>query len=100
MQRQALYACGTCLEQTNQLAGVCLACSLVCHDGHTLYELYTKRNFCCDCGNSLFSESSKCHLFPVCEQYTVPQLQCRVYNVLLVRALAFLCAPLGEVPDK
>ena len=66
MQRQALYACGTCMDQTNKLAGVCLACSLTCHDGHTLYELYTKRNFRCDCGNSLFAESSKCHLFLVC----------------------------------
>ena len=26
------------------LAGVCLACSLHCHEGHDLYELYTKRS--------------------------------------------------------
>lgn len=46
-----------------QPAGICLACSLECHDGHDLFELYTKRNFRCDCGNSRFSNLS-CKLFP------------------------------------
>lgn len=41
VNRQALYACSTCT--TTESAGVCLACSLTCHDGHDLYELYTKR---------------------------------------------------------
>lgn len=58
--RQALYACATC--KTDGDAGVCLACSLECHDGHELYELYTKRNFRCDCGNSKFL-GFKCSLF-------------------------------------
>lgn len=31
-------------------SGICLACSLNCHDKHELIELYTKRNFQCDCG--------------------------------------------------
>ena len=39
--RQALYACATC--DPENLAGVCLACSLECHEGHELFELYTKR---------------------------------------------------------
>ena len=43
MYRQALYACGTCSSEDGDPGGVCLACSLHCHDGHTLYELYTKR---------------------------------------------------------
>ena len=54
MYRQALYACGTCSssgggsddgddQEQSEPGGVCLACSLHCHDGHTLYELYTKR---------------------------------------------------------
>lgn len=30
---------------TDQLAGICLACSYHCHDGHELVELYTKRYF-------------------------------------------------------
>nr|CAG4634848.1 EOG090X07TK [Alona affinis] len=65
VKRQALYACITCMKNSNgktQLAGVCLACSLDCHSSHEMVELYTKRNFCCDCGNSKFP--SKCSLNP------------------------------------
>jgi hypothetical protein len=32
--------------------GVCLACSIHCHDGHDVNELYNKMDFRCDCGNS------------------------------------------------
>lgn len=60
--RQALYACATCTPSPNT-AGVCLACSLECHDGHELYELYTKRNFKCDCGNDKFPDLV-CKLYP------------------------------------
>lgn len=42
-------------------AGICLACSYHCHEGHELIELYTKRNFRCDCGNAKF-ENKKCNL--------------------------------------
>ncbi|XP_075224262.1 putative E3 ubiquitin-protein ligase UBR7 [Lycorma delicatula] len=63
MKRQALYACKTCFDSNNKLAGVCLACSYHCHEGHDLVELYTKRNFRCDCGNSLFGDK-KCNLEP------------------------------------
>lgn len=56
INRQALYACLTCVpeskEKPEKRAGVCLACSYKCHDGHDLIELYTKRNFRCDCGTS------------------------------------------------
>ncbi|PVD32361.1 hypothetical protein C0Q70_07794 [Pomacea canaliculata] len=55
IQRQALYACATC--SSTEPAGICLACSYQCHEGHELYELYTKRFFRCDCGNSKFPES-------------------------------------------
>lgn len=41
VSRQALYACATCDPETS--AGVCLACCLECHEGHELFELYTKR---------------------------------------------------------
>ena len=34
--------------------GICLACSYHCHDGHEMVELYTKRNFKCDCGTPRF----------------------------------------------
>ncbi|KAL0267397.1 UNVERIFIED_CONTAM: hypothetical protein PYX00_009681 [Menopon gallinae] len=60
--RQPLYACATCNPPSaGNLAGVCLACSYRCHEGHDLVELYTKRNFRCDCGNSLFP-NNKCNL--------------------------------------
>ena len=67
MKRQALYSCITCQKEKAEgdcLAGVCLACSFKCHEGHQLVELYTKRNFACDCGNKKFSESFSCKLNP------------------------------------
>lgn len=66
MKRQALYSCLTCIPEAKETpekrAGICLACSFHCHDGHELIELYTKRNFRCDCGNSKFG-NNKCNLF-------------------------------------
>lgn len=55
MKRQALYACLTCAPEGakndfSKCIGICLACSLKCHDKHEVVELYTKRNFHCDCG--------------------------------------------------
>lgn len=38
-----------------------MACCLHCHEGHDLIELYTKRNFRCDCGNTKFTDF-KCKL--------------------------------------
>ncbi|CAL8111594.1 unnamed protein product [Orchesella dallaii] len=66
MKRQALYACLTCNPKGApfaQAAGVCLACSYKCHEGHELVELFTKRNFRCDCGNKRFPDNS-CQLQP------------------------------------
>lgn len=58
--RQALYACMTCAPESradeDKRAGICLACSLQCHEGHELIELYTKRNFRCDCGGKRMPE--------------------------------------------
>jgi E3 ubiquitin-protein ligase UBR7 len=69
--RQAIYACKTCRpnatgSDADDVAGVCLACSYACHEGHDLYELYTKRNFKCDCGNSRMKNErgGQCSLFP------------------------------------
>ncbi|CAG9579109.1 unnamed protein product [Danaus chrysippus] len=67
IKRQALYACMTCCSEAKsdpaKRAGLCLACSLTCHENHELIELYTKRNFRCDCGNSKFN-SNPCQLAP------------------------------------
>lgn len=62
VKRQALYACNTCSPKGGEAAGVCLACSYKCHEGHDLFELYTKRNFRCDCGNGKFKQ--QCKLYP------------------------------------
>ncbi|XP_071730676.1 uncharacterized protein [Rutidosis leptorrhynchoides] len=61
MKRQAIFSCLTCTPDGN--AGVCTACSLSCHDGHEIIELWTKRKFKCDCGNSKFGETY-CKLLP------------------------------------
>jgi E3 ubiquitin-protein ligase UBR7 len=72
-----LYACLTCINERKKsspqpgknqendayfLHGICLACSYECHENHELLELYTKRHFRCDCGNSKFPVSFKCKL--------------------------------------
>ncbi len=71
MKRQPLYSCLTCIPAGpaagpagSSRGGVCLACSYHCHEGHELVELYTKRNFRCDCGNASFPEGNPCKLDP------------------------------------
>ncbi|CAA99920.2 UBR-type domain-containing protein [Caenorhabditis elegans] len=59
--RQTLFTCLTCTPAP-EMAGVCYGCALNCHDGHIIVELYTKRKFKCDCGNSKFGEK-KCALY-------------------------------------
>lgn len=57
-KRQALYACLTCAKD-GQPAAMCLACSYNCHDDCDLVELYTKRNFRCDCGTGKYHRKCK-----------------------------------------
>uniref|UniRef100_A0A7M6DQJ0 UBR-type domain-containing protein n=2 Tax=Clytia hemisphaerica TaxID=252671 RepID=A0A7M6DQJ0_9CNID len=61
LSRQAVFSCQTCDPTFEREAGLCYACSLDCHHEHDLVELYTKRNFKCDCGNSKYGEF-KCKL--------------------------------------
>jgi len=74
MKRQALYSCLTCTNKDSsdqsKGAGICLACSYHCHEDHELVELYTKRNFRCDCGNSKLDNECKLanDKFPVNEK--------------------------------
>ncbi|VEL28659.1 unnamed protein product [Protopolystoma xenopodis] len=42
--------------------GICYQCAMNCHGSHDILELYTKRNFCCDCGNTKFESGFKCLL--------------------------------------
>ena len=46
-------------DQDSNGSGICLACSYHCHEGHELVELYTKRHFRCDCGNSKMNNECK-----------------------------------------
>ncbi|KAK5974527.1 putative zinc finger in N-recognin [Trichostrongylus colubriformis] len=60
--RQALFACLTCASDPEKNeAGICYGCSVHCHEDHNIVELFTKRRFRCDCGNSKFQ--NKCTLF-------------------------------------
>ncbi|XP_047466875.1 putative E3 ubiquitin-protein ligase UBR7 [Mugil cephalus] len=70
VKRQAVFACNTCTPNAAEPAGVCLACANKCHDGHDIFELYTKRNFRCDCGNSKFPDF-QCQLNPTKDEENV-----------------------------
>lgn len=67
--RQSVYACLTCTpppaspHQQFTPAGVCYSCSISCHGEHTLVEIFTKRDFLCDCGTTRLSTSgTPCNL--------------------------------------
>lgn len=67
--RQSVFACLTCNPPPedpkapyDKAAGVCYACSVQCHGEHNLVEIFTKRNFTCDCGTTRFPETSPCTL--------------------------------------
>ncbi|KAL6060580.1 hypothetical protein STEG23_019752 [Scotinomys teguina] len=99
VKRQALYACSTCTPEGEEPAGICLACSYECHGSHKLFELYTKRNFRCDCGNSKF-KNLECKLFPDKSKVN----PCNKYNDNFF-GLYCICKrpypdPEDEVPDE
>ncbi|XP_061551725.1 putative E3 ubiquitin-protein ligase UBR7 [Phycodurus eques] len=73
VKRQAVFACNTCTPNAAQPAGICLACANKCHDGHDIFELYTKRNFRCDCGNGKFGDF-RCQLIPAKDEENVKNL--------------------------
>lgn len=86
--RQALYSCRTCVPDGG--AGVCFGCSMNCHDGHDLVEMYTKRRFKCDCGNGAFKD--KCKLF----EDKAPRNERNSYNGNFVNAY---CSCQRPFPD-
>nr|XP_061798777.1 putative E3 ubiquitin-protein ligase UBR7 [Nerophis lumbriciformis] len=79
VKRQAVFACNTCTPDAAQPAGICLACSNKCHDGHDIFELYTKRNFRCDCGNRKFGDF-RCLLIPAKDEENVKNLYNHNYS--------------------
>ncbi|KAF3491291.1 mlo2 [Arthroderma uncinatum] len=66
--RQSLFSCITCNPPPNDTtapyipAGVCYSCSISCHGEHELVELFTKRDFVCDCGTTRLPSTSPCVL--------------------------------------
>ncbi|KAL2004342.1 hypothetical protein VTN02DRAFT_3136 [Thermoascus thermophilus] len=66
--RQSLFACMTCNpppanpDEPYTAAGVCYSCSISCHGEHELVELFSKRNFVCDCGTTRLPSTSPCTL--------------------------------------
>lgn len=57
--RQPLFACLTCSTANSNPVGVCYSCSIQCHSTHDIVELFTKRDFQCDCGTSRCALSSQ-----------------------------------------
>lgn len=67
--RQSIFACLTCTPppaskyQQHTPAGVCYSCSISCHGEHNLVELFSKRDFVCDCGTTrLANSATPCNL--------------------------------------
>lgn len=66
--RQNVFACLTCnppptnSKDNFRPAGVCYACSVQCHGDHQLVEIFSKRNFTCDCGTTRLPTASPCSL--------------------------------------
>jgi E3 ubiquitin-protein ligase UBR7 len=62
--RQSVFACLTCTPppaskyQQFTPAGVCYSCSISCHGEHNLVELFSKRDFVCDCGTTRIANSA------------------------------------------
>lgn len=54
--RQPVFACLTCSRANdNEPIGVCYSCSIQCHSTHEIVELFSKREFACDCGTTKVS---------------------------------------------
>lgn len=61
--RQLLFACLTCLRANNgNNLGVCYLCLIQCHLTHELVELFSRRNFVCDCGTTRMGNGPACAL--------------------------------------
>lgn len=61
--RQQVFACLTCLGENGGLEmGVCYLCLIQCHSTHDIVELFSKRNFVCDCGTKKAENSRACAL--------------------------------------
>lgn len=61
--RQQVFACLTCQKANGgSNVGVCYLCLIQCHSTHDIVELFSKRNFVCDCGTTRMKNGSSCSL--------------------------------------
>lgn len=58
--RQMVFSCLTCLVDAP--VGVCYSCLIQCHSTHNLVELFSKRDFVCDCGTERMKAGVACKL--------------------------------------
>lgn len=58
--RQPVFSCLTCTQQSGQKAGICATCSITCHAEHDQVELFSRRNFQCDCGTTRLGPQASC----------------------------------------
>ncbi|OHT15839.1 hypothetical protein TRFO_42250 [Tritrichomonas foetus] len=49
---QQVFSCYTCSRNEERPIGVCEQCALICHDGHDIIPIGSRRRFRCDCGNN------------------------------------------------
>ncbi|KAM4690018.1 putative E3 ubiquitin-protein ligase UBR7 [Rhinophrynus dorsalis] len=99
VKRQALYACSTCTSDKEEPAGICLACTYKCHEGHDLIELYTKRNFRCDCGNGKFKQL-ECKFFPEKEKFNTLNKYNQNFHGVYCTCKRPYPDPEDEIPDE
>lgn len=52
-------------KEEQYMNGVCYSCSIQCHTDHELVELFSKRNFTCDCGTTRMTD-------PCCLRNRIP----------------------------
>ncbi|CDF39710.1 unnamed protein product [Chondrus crispus] len=79
--RQDMYACIKCTKAANgQLSGFCRGCRESCHSDHpdSVIELYTKRHFRCDCGNT--RARNACSLQPNKDDINLENESCYGHN--------------------
>lgn len=79
--RQDLYSCRQCTKAASGvLSGFCRGCKETCHADHVVevIELYTKRHFRCDCGNT--RAKNKCVLCPEKDDLNIGNERCYGHN--------------------
>lgn len=61
---QQIFVCLTCSRDQDRPIGVCEQCSTICHDGHDVRPIGTRRRFRCDCGNGRCPQFCKAMVDP------------------------------------